>query len=76
MRLFLKNYFIFWNGSTQHTLFWNGLDTGVYILSQNFIIAPKCDKRMMKIFIIAPNLHFAHNNVLKFAHFVPFVGSV
>ncbi len=49
---------------------------GVYILSQNFIIAPKCNKRMMKIFIIAPNLHFAHNNVLKFAHFVPFVGSV
>ena len=32
---------------------------GVYILSQNFIIAPKRNKRVMKIFIIAPNLHVA-----------------
>ena len=31
--------------------------TGVYILSQNFIFEPKCNKCVMKIFIIAPNLH-------------------
>jgi len=34
---------------------------GVYILSQIFIITPKCDKRVMKIFIIAPNLNIALN---------------
>ena len=37
--------------------------SGVYILSQNFIIAPKRDKRMLNIFIIAPNLHFACNGI-------------
>ena len=34
---------------------------GVYILSQNFVIAPKRNKRMLKIFIIAPNLHVVRN---------------
>ena len=36
---------------------------GVYILSQNFIIAPKLNKPLMKIFIIAPNLHIACNEI-------------
>ena len=36
---------------------------GVYILSQNFIIAPKRDKRVKKISIIAPNLHVVHNEI-------------
>ena len=50
--------------------------SGVYILSQNFIIAPKRDKRVRNIFIIAPNLRVARNEIiLKIAHFVPFVGS-
>ena len=37
--------------------------TGVYILSQNFIIAPKRNKCVMKIFIIAPNLHVVRNGI-------------
>ena len=36
---------------------------GVYILSQNFIIAPKRNKGMMKIFIIAPKMHVVSNKV-------------
>ena len=39
------------------------VQTKVYILSQNFIIAPKRDKHVMKIFIIAPKLHIAHNEI-------------
>ena len=35
----------------------------MYILSKNFIIAPKQDKHMMKIPIIAPNLHVACNRI-------------
>ena len=37
--------------------------SGVYILFQNFIIAPKRDKRVMKFFIVAPNLHVARNEI-------------
>ena len=36
---------------------------GVYILSQNFIITPKHNKCVMKIFIIAPNLHLVRNGI-------------
>ena len=45
------------------TLGYAWLLSGVYILSQTFIIAPKRDKRMMKIFIIAPNLHISQNEI-------------
>ena len=40
-----------------------GILAGVYILSQNFIIALKRNKCVMKIFIIAPNLHVVHNGI-------------
>ena len=36
---------------------------GVYILSKNFIIALKRDKSVVKIFIIAPNLHVVCNGI-------------
>ena len=39
------------------------IGSGVYILSQNFIIAPKRDKHVMKNFIIAANLHVARNEI-------------
>ena len=44
-------------------LFINALLPGVYILSQNFMIAPKRDKPVKKNFIIAPNLRIAHNEI-------------
>ena len=49
-----KSWMQFWR-----ILSWAG--QGVYILSQNFIIAP--DKRVMKIFIIALNLNAVHNGI-------------
>ena len=47
----------------------------MYILSQNFIIAPMRNKHIMNFFIIAPqSACCVHLNI--FAHFVPFVGSI
>ena len=45
------------------TSFSNILIAGVYILSRNFIIDPKHNKRAMKFFIIAPNLHVVRNEI-------------
>ena len=36
-------------------------ESGVYIMSQNFIIAPKCNKHMVKIFIIFLFLPFYYS---------------
>ena len=53
--------FIDWD--SEYFLFSPESKAGVYILSQNFIIAPKRDKHVMKIFIIAPNMHVAQNEI-------------
>ena len=44
----------------------------VYILSQNFLIALKRHKHVMKIFLIPPIFCCEQLNILKFACFAPF----
>ena len=56
-----------------HTLSWHA---GVYILSQNFIIAPRGWARDEN-FYNCPQFEWCEQwNILKFAHFVPIVLSI
>ena len=50
--------------------------SGVYILTQNFIIAPKAREARDENFYNCPQFaRCAQWNILKFARLVPFVGS-
>ena len=46
-----------------HSFFKSPASLGVYIFPQNFIIAPKHNRLVMKILIIASNLHAARNEI-------------
>ena len=51
-------------------------EAGVCILSQNFIIAPKARQVRDENFYNCPqSAHCTQWNILKFPHFVPFLGS-